>query len=130
MKKSAVLIVGVCLLLAACGYFPPKPDTVALQSADYGPKPTNIDAAIEEWTKDNLKDPFSAVVEIMGELKKGWWRENKPGSFSGPYQTYDLKYGWVLPVRINSKNSMGAYAGFAGYELYFQGEKIVAWKKL
>jgi hypothetical protein len=115
MKKFFALAVVVCL---------------AIETADYGPSPENTDAAINEWMKDNLSDPFSAVVEIMGDLKKGWWRVNRPGSLSGPYQTYDLKYGWVLPVRINSKNKLGAYAGFQNYEMYFQGEKIVAWKTL
>jgi lysophospholipase L1-like esterase len=43
MKKLFALGVVVCLGLGACGYFPPTPNTVAVQTADYGLPPENTD---------------------------------------------------------------------------------------
>ena len=125
------LLIAAVAGFAACAFFPATPKEVDLANADYGPRPENVDAAVNEWMKGYLNDPFSAVVERSGELRKGWWREYKSGDLllpAGLARTYVVKYGWVLPAKINAKNKFGAYTGFKSYELYFQGEKIVAYK--
>lgn len=132
MKRiMLVLVVAMSLLSGACAMLPlPAPKVGELEVADYGVRPENVDAAVSEWMKGYFNDPFSAVAEYTGELKKGWWYLRSEGDplLMGFGATRILKFGWVLPVRVNAKNSLGAFTGFKAYELYFQGDKVVAWK--
>jgi hypothetical protein len=135
VKKNfivSVLVLVLVSMVGACAFFPATPKLDDLARADYGPAPTNVDSAVNEWLKGHYADPFSAVVEYMGELKQGWWRTLKGKSDlylpMGLATTYVVHYGWILPVRINGKNKLGAFTGFVSMKLYFKGDDIVAWE--
>jgi hypothetical protein len=82
--------------------------------------PLTVDyrAVIKDWLDKNLKDPHSAVVEYPYKPVQGWIR-------TAPIQGSQLIMGWKIPVRVNAKNSFGAYVGNRVYLFIFRDNRIV-----
>jgi hypothetical protein len=93
----AVVLVGGC----ASGE---KLDPVALKAADYGTFPTDYENIVKAYYQTRLKDPYSAQYR-----------------FTEPYQGYlratpivggkPTKFGYIVEVYVNAKNSFGGYVG-------------------
>lgn len=96
MKKVIILILSICLF--GCMTVP-NPDD--LKNANFGSKPVNYEENIKNLIGSGLKDPFSAQYKF-GEPVKGYFQNGMEG----------LRYGWIIPVQVNAKNSYGAYVGF------------------
>jgi len=114
---NKLLPFALALLFVGCADVPPTPGQVA--SIGYG-TPLTVDyrAVIKDWLDKNLKDPYSAVVEYPYKPVQGWIR-------TAPIQGSQLIMGWKIPVRVNAKNSFGAYVGNRVYLFIFRDNRIV-----
>ena len=68
--------------------------------------------------ESQLKDPYSAQYILdrvyRGYCKKGWLKGK------------GLDWiGWAANIRINAKNSYGAYGGYEPYTVFFSGDSAV-----
>lgn len=111
MKKLFVIILSFCLF--GCMATPSAND---LANANFGNKPISYEENIKNVIGAGLKDPFSAQYKF-GEPKKGYYQE-------GPSENFLLRYGWIIPVQVNAKNSYGAYVGFKNKYFMISEEKL------
>jgi hypothetical protein len=95
MKKTFISL-ALAVLLAGCAT---KPTNQEMASADYGPYPGGYEQIIKSYMQSVLKDPDSARYRFKNSPTKAW---------DG---TGGTKYGYVVCVLINSKNSFGGYVG-------------------
>jgi hypothetical protein len=80
----------------------PTPEDEA--KADYGKYPDDYKVTIQEYMKNVLKDPYSAVYSDWIGPTKGYI-----------YDSSRVYYGYKVCVAINAKNSMGGYTGSKSY---------------
>lgn len=127
MQRLATLILAAVLLLpqAGCGIMAPKVAMITHQQAaelDFGPYPANYQEIVKDYLKKILKDPDSAKVEFLDKPEKATsdgLSDSSGSSLSVP------RYGWGNVVRINAKNSYGAYTGYKNREyLIWNGQVI------
>lgn len=71
-----------------------------------------LDPAAQSWLRDNLKDYDTARIEPVKPPFMGFWRVN--GSLFAKGKTTTYRYHCV---KVNAKNSYGAYAGWSTYLL-------------
>ena len=90
------LVIVTALLLTLAGCTPPK-----VMPEAYGPRPTEAEArsAVEAWTRQALKDPYSAVI---GEVRVGSRASGYNGIRDGGWT-----HGWEVWFQVNAKNSFG-----------------------
>ncbi len=77
------------------------PSVTEQRNADYGPYPDDYQQIIKNFYGGIMKDPYSIRYENITEPRKGW----VSGAFSS------TKYGYLVCVTLNAKNSYGAYTG-------------------
>lgn len=70
--------------------------------SDYGPKPTDPGRIMQDYLRAQLKDPFSAQVEM-----RAVGRITTRSSLLTP-----TTYAWGICADVNAKNSFGGYTGF------------------
>ena len=107
----AALIIGAGLGISGCV------TAEQLAAADYGQPPTNPRGRIIKYFKETLKDPESARIE-WGDLRRGY-------VVNGLVTGRGTEYGHIQIVRVNAKNSFGAYTGWQTYYIMFRGEYFV-----
>ena len=90
-----ITILALAALLLGCA----TPTQQELAAADYGSYPADFETIIKSYMQATLKDPESARYQFLNSPKSGW------NGFGG------VKYGYVVCVRINAKNSYGGYVG-------------------
>ncbi len=115
MKKMllcAVLALFICGCVTA-----PTPEE--LDSADYGARPIHYETITKEFLSNVLKDPDSAKYDIK-EPCKGYYTDPPAVALMG--QKRETKYGWIVDVWVNAKNSYGGYTGYKKYSFLFRGE--------
>ena len=139
---AAVLALGGCVAAFV-------PSDLALVRADYGQKPTNYKAVIEEEVRRTLIDPEYALSSITAFYKnsvpaKDWYHKKAvieeeirrtlidPESarfynYSVPTKDwYDKdQFGWLVCVDVNGKNSYGEYTERTRYFFMMRGDDIV-----
>lgn len=93
------IFVATTLSLAIAGCATP-PSQQELESADYGAYPVSYEQIIKNRMSTILKDPDSAQYRFLNTPKTGW------NSFGGK------KFGYIVCVNINAKNSYGGYVGY------------------
>lgn len=76
-----------------------RPTQQEIESADYGPYPVEYEQIIKNYMQGILKDPSSATYQFLGSPRSGW---NGMGG---------KKFGYMVCVNINAKNSFGGYTG-------------------
>ncbi|RKF36715.1 hypothetical protein [Paraburkholderia fungorum] len=86
-----------CIALAACAAAPTSEE---MASADYGTYPDNYQDVIHDYMENVLKDPDSARYDYLNSPQSGWRRTSN-----------GLKFGYVVCVNINARNSYGGYTG-------------------
>ncbi|MEZ4814321.1 MAG: hypothetical protein R3A80_03830 [Bdellovibrionota bacterium] len=105
-----IIIVG---FMAGCSTSAKLTETEAV-SEDFGTVagcPTNYELTIKAELSKRLKDPES------GQFKFGKCEKGKVffGLVNG-----GTKFGYVVPVLLNAKNSFGGYTGFSLYYFLFR----------
>ena len=80
-------------------------EVALIKAGKLGPKPPFTEEVIKNDLKYKLIDPFSAQYDI-GKPRRGAVLCG-PGSDPDGY--------WMVPVLVNAKNKLGAYAGWKTY---------------
>lgn len=126
-KINTFALLAVTIALAGCGASTPT------KTADTGQagklydfthlKPANYRALASDYAKIDLKDPYTAKINV-GQLEvkecpvyygKGWpWVPSMPKAKL-----------WSAAVTINAKNSFGAYVGDRAVRYYFDNQRVV-----
>lgn len=88
--------------------------------ANFGGRPVGYEAAIRDYFQLTLKDPASAQY-IIDEPVRGYYGRTRSNIVGSRH----LRYGWLVPTRINAKNSYGALTGYKMYHCWFRGEDLV-----
>lgn len=94
-----VLVALLVSLLAGCVSLPSQQEAA---TADHGAYPTDYVRIVHNYYDNILKDPSSAQYRAITTPVTGWVGDR----FSG------AKYGYIVCVTLNAKNSFGAYIGF------------------
>jgi len=109
-KKRFLALPAFCVGLALGGCGPayvadPLPTTLEIQSSDAGAYPTNYEDIVKQYYAKRLKDPYSAQYGHITSPRKEFY----------DVITSDSKvrrFGYLVCVTLNAKNSYGAYTGF------------------
>jgi hypothetical protein len=91
------------------------PTQKEVDSADYGIYPSNYEAVVKEFYSNILKDPYSAEYRNITGPKKFWLSDRSKGS----------RYGYLVCVTINAKNSYGAYVGYKTDGLLIRNDSVI-----
>lgn len=111
MRCTVIFV--VLFLLVGCAA---RPSDEEVNSAYYGPMPSNSKEIAEEWIKQRLVDPMSAVFEHDPYVIRGYYSSAFGGSAS---------YGWVRCGYVNARNRMGGYAGRERYYLLIRNDSVI-----
>lgn len=93
--KLAILVM-VALIAVSCAR---RPTEEQIRTANYGPYPSDYESIVYGFMERILKDPDSARYKFRTPVIRGY-----AGSPS--------RFGYVVCVEINAKNSFGAYTGY------------------
>lgn len=113
--KNRILILALSSILSGC-LSPPSHQEMS--SAHYGEIPGNYKELVKNFSDGMLKDPYSAKY-MMADPCKGWVREGIMASSGGKPM-----YGWLIPYKVNAKNSYGGYTGFEPHIAFYHDGKI------
>jgi len=111
MKKAITLL---CLIFLV-GCASTQPTSEELAAADYGVRPENYETIIKKFMSLVLKDPESARYQFR-EPYKGYTK--RPLIQGGGVD----KFGWMVEVYINAKNSFGGSTGSKEYKFLLRGD--------
>lgn len=109
MKK--VILMVAFLIFGGCSTFTPE----QLAAADYGSYPTNYENIVKQYFEMRLKDPASVMYRGMTTPKK--WHSSVP--------FYGTKFGYIVCVSMNAKNSLGGYTGFISRALLIRNGEVI-----
>jgi hypothetical protein len=87
------------MLVSGCVSLPTQQEAA---SADHGSYPSDYEQIAKDFYGNILKDPSSAQYRNIAAPKKAWLGDRFNGA----------KYGYIVCVTLNAKNSYGAYIGF------------------
>lgn len=113
---KAVTLAITCILTVGCGVAPRNIQTIT--NDEVGPYPTDYQFTVQSYFEQALKDPDSAKYQWTGEPFKGYAR-------IGFGHTQTIEYGWVVPVKVNAKNSYGGYTGWKEHHLLVVMDHVV-----
>ncbi len=94
------IVIGLLfVMLAGCASFPTEQEAAV---ADYGSYPDSYEQIVKSFYNRTLKDPSSVQYRRISTPKTTWLGNR----FTG------VRYGYLVCVTLNAKNSYGAYVGF------------------
>ena len=118
MKTVHVLRLAILLTFFLGGCATNQLTDEQIASADYGPYPENYREIVKAYFSAALKDPYSANY-----------------NFERPYKGYSTKsilagggpdkFGYLVKVYVNAKNSFGAYTGWEPYLFLIRNGRII-----
>jgi hypothetical protein len=115
--KTWALIVTALILLTGTRICIAEPDAAEAAAFDYGQMPSETyKDQITDYFNQTLKDPYSAHIK-MNKPRRAWYQ-------TPPIWGSRTYFGWVVAVKVNAKNSYGAYIGDEPYIFVFHGDKI------
>lgn len=97
--------------LSGCAPKPPSP--VEISTANYGTLPGNYQDLVKAHFNAVLKDPESARYTFLPTYK-GYSQDGALADSGG-----GVKFGYVIPVLVNAKNSYGGYTGNQQYAFIY-----------
>lgn len=89
--KRFLLLLSVILMISCAGIPRPTPEQLAV--ADYGKFPAEYKKIAENYIKDTLIDPYSAVFDKWKGPEKGYITDR-----------YGNHFGYFVCVHVNAKN--------------------------
>lgn len=105
----------VAILLTTGCTTPPTPEQIA--NADYGEFPENHEDVVKRYYKNHLKDPDSALYQVISRPKKMML-----GS-----RLETPRYGFLVCTTLNAKNSYGAYTGYQTDALLIRNGAVIVY---
>lgn len=111
MKK--IILIVISLILGACG-------TVTREQAAtayYGSYPTNYENIVKQHFEIQLIDPTSVIYRSMTTPRKWYF---------GGHGLVPAKFGYVVCVSMNAKNSFGGYTGLTSRSLLIRDGEVIA----
>lgn len=118
MKIINLLLVGLLgLSLIGCADMAQNQKNKTMTAEDYK-KPTNFQNILPTEIKSNLKDPYSAQINLHSGPK---FTSYRPGFFAD-------YYGYGVCYSVNAKNSYGGYVGERLFMFIMDGDKIL-WRE-
>ncbi|HBV5675379.1 TPA: hypothetical protein MD163_002445 [Klebsiella aerogenes] len=114
--KLKTISAALAVLLAGCASTPSQDK---IDKCYYGVFPEgDYTQTVNEVMKQNLKDPYSAVIVSKSTPVKFWIDE--PGM--SHMWNNDIACGYVVTGTINAKNSYGAYIGEKPFTVFFNSD--------
>lgn len=110
MKK--IILIVVSLILGACSTVTRE----QVATADYGSYPTNYENIVKQHFEIRLIDPTSVIYRGMTTPKK-WYYDG--------LGLVPTRFGYVVCVSMNAKNSFGGYTGFTNHALLIRNGKVI-----
>jgi hypothetical protein len=117
IKAMLLTVLGTAAVyLTGCATNPPVFTSQQLATAHYG-QPLTIDwqAAVKGWFLKNVTDPLSAQYKFNRPPRKGYIHTPFNGTI----------FAYFTVVRVNAKDSSGAYIGFLPYLFIFKNNHII-----
>ncbi len=126
---AALIISGIALILGSASqsnYEDPVQRVIEqrqkcesdLSKADLEKKPSNYKAIIIGYLNDNLKDPYSAMID--------WAKLSGPTpGFGNLSDDYTCNIGWTMCVAVNAKNSYGGYIGSSRWSFIIRNNSVI-----
>jgi hypothetical protein len=110
-----IVLIALTFTSIGCASLPTKKEIAGF---DYG-QPLTVDykKVIQDRLERVLLDPYSAQCKFA-EPKKFWYKEP-------PLLGSNLHTGYMVFVRINAKNRMGAYVGMKTYGFLFKDNILI-----
>lgn len=129
MSRTCLITSLLAVFLASgCGALEklPTPTAAELAAADYGIDTSQAEAerVAREFMANTLRDPYSAQYQF-GPVQKGYIHETDL-TWSG-FES-DIIYGYLMFMKVNAKNLMGAYTGFVTYRFFFRDGRYKVWE--
>lgn len=103
------------LALSACAT---TSSSISPTSLEYGAKPSVDEQSIESYMAGLLKDAESARYSFDEPVKAYC----QGGALSGGKVLWS---GWVIPFKVNAKNSYGGYVGFKPYVARYNDDGLM-----
>jgi hypothetical protein len=88
--------------------------TPSVDSARYGPYPTNYKELVMQWLNKQLIDPDSARIE--------WDGEPKPSDLGTGSEALS---GYLVNFTVNARNRFGAYTGKQKHSVLIRNGEII-----
>lgn len=99
MKLITTLGISFFILTGCAGL----PSQQEIENADYGSYPSNYSSIVKGFYSDKLKDPSSVQYRNITTPKQFYLGSRISGA----------RYGYLVCVNYNAKNSFGAYTGYS-----------------
>lgn len=96
---KTIILTLVILLTAACTNLPSPSQE---KQADYGAFPEDYQQLVRDYLMQELRDPPSVEIANMSYPKKRWIGDTLTG----------ISYGYLICVKVNSKDFFGKLTGF------------------
>lgn len=109
----SIMVVSFFLIIALGSAGKPAPTTEELQSANYGPYPSNYEEIIKNYYSQILFDPYSAHFRFLQPKKVGW-------SDGGRHY-----FGYAVCGGINAKNRFGGYVGEQAFFVIINSDQVI-----
>jgi hypothetical protein len=103
------LALGLIFVGSLNGQTPPSVDT-----ARYGPYPTNYKELIMQWLNKQLIDPDSARIE--------WGGEPKPSDVGKGSEAVS---GYLVNFTVNARNRFGSYTGKQKHSVLIRNGEVI-----
>jgi hypothetical protein len=103
----------ICLFVSGCAFQGPM-SSDELRTQDIGQPPLEYKKIITDWIGTQLKDPYSAHLDIGGDPTAG-----KMLTDNG------YVYGWMYIVSVNARNSFGGYTGEEEWDVLINHDQVV-----
>ncbi|HEX8679788.1 MAG TPA: hypothetical protein VF683_07500 [Chthoniobacterales bacterium] len=111
------MFLSACLLLLAITA-PAQEAAIPPTAGDpkvYGQYPLGYQAIVTRWLETKLADPASAVIDWETEPKAGEYKTQKG----------ERHVGYVVDIRVNARNTFGAYTGKQRYRVVIKNGEVI-----
>jgi hypothetical protein len=113
---KTTIIVLASLVLSACVTLP-SPNQE--KEADYGAFPQNYQDIARDYLMEELRDSTSIEIESISSPTKRWIGDELTG----------IKYGYLVCVKVNSKNFLGKMTGLRSDALLIRDDSVIDYTK-